>query len=57
MQARRAGLVRSGLLIKDFAKRHVLLTRIALGETTADGEAALSRFEPIQLEPSQPERR
>lgn len=50
MSSRRERLKSSGLLIKDFGRRHVLLTRIALGRGSVEAETTVSRFAPINLD-------
>jgi glycosyltransferase involved in cell wall biosynthesis len=49
-RARRRHLAEAGLLIKDFGRRHVLLTRLALGVSTPEEERAISRFAPVRLD-------
>lgn len=47
LEANRAWLRAAGLLARDYAYRHVLLTSLMLGRLDEKGAAAISRFEPV----------
>ena len=48
LEANRAWLSAAGLLARDYAYRHVLLTALMLGRLDEEGAAAISRFAPVR---------
>lgn len=49
MDERRDWLPSSGLLIKDYGRRHILLSRLALGLASKQEKAAVSQYSPVTI--------
>lgn len=56
LEANRAHLTDAGLLARDFALRHVLMTYAMMGRLSADDAQAATRFEPVRLPQTTPYR-
>lgn len=54
LEANRSWLRQAGLLARDYAYRHVLLTYLMLGMQDEEATAAISRFEPVSIPPGEP---